>query len=60
MNQKILSFFLSLISGIVFSQISGTVSDDENNPLPGASVVIKGTTKGATTDFDGFFPLMLT
>lgn len=36
--------------------ISGTVSD-ENGPLPGVSVVVKGTTKGAATDFDGKYSL---
>lgn len=33
-------------------QVSGTVSDSAG-PLPGASVVVKGTTQGKTTDFDG-------
>ncbi|MGN7515835.1 MAG: SusC/RagA family TonB-linked outer membrane protein [Allomuricauda sp.] len=35
--------------------ISGTVTDDVGNPLPGASIVEKGTTNGAQTDFDGNF-----
>jgi hypothetical protein len=42
----------------IFAQtkVSGTVMDGENNePLPGASVMIKGTQDGATTDFDGKF-----
>jgi len=34
--------------------VSGTVSD-ANGPLPGASVVVKGTTNGTTSDFDGKF-----
>ena len=36
--------------------ISGTVSD-ESGALPGVSVVIKGTTKGTQTDFDGKYSL---
>ena len=40
--------------------MGGTISDAENNPLPGASVVIKGTTTGATTDFDGAFNINAT
>ena len=41
-----------------YSQISGTVIDEEaNQPLPGATVVIKGTQIGTTTDFDGFFSI---
>lgn len=37
--------------------LSGTVSDTNGTPLPGASVVIKGTTTGTQTDFDGNFTL---
>ncbi len=36
--------------------VSGTVSD-ASGPLPGASVVVKGTTNGTQTDFDGNFTL---
>ncbi|HDZ13578.1 hypothetical protein LCGC14_1311550, partial [marine sediment metagenome] len=36
---------------------TGIVLDDEGAPLPGASVVVKGTTTGATTDFDGNFSI---
>ncbi|MRX62782.1 SusC/RagA family TonB-linked outer membrane protein [Maribacter luteus] len=37
-------------------EVSGTVSD-ANGPLPGASVVEKGTTNGTQTDFDGNFTI---
>ena len=37
-------------------EVSGTVSD-ANGPLPGASVVVKGTTTGTQTDFDGNYTL---
>jgi TonB-linked SusC/RagA family outer membrane protein len=37
--------------------IQGTVTDDQAQPLPGASVVVKGTTNGVQTDFDGNFTL---
>lgn len=36
-------------------QLSGTVLDENQSPLPGASIVIKGTNIGASTDFDGIF-----
>ena len=36
--------------------VTGTVSD-ASGPLPGASVVVKGTTNGAQTDFDGNYTL---
>ncbi len=46
-----------LCFGLVEAQeVSGTVSD-ANGPLPGASVVVKGTTTGTQTDFDGNYTL---
>ena len=44
---------------ITFAQsktISGNVSD-ESGPLPGVSVIIKGTTTGTETDFDGNYSM---
>ncbi|MDL5512840.1 TonB-dependent receptor [Arenibacter sp. M-2] len=49
-------FLLGMV-GITNAQIKGTVLDEEGNPLPGASIVIKGTTTGTTTDFDGNFTI---
>ena len=37
--------------------VSGTISDADGNPLPGANIVEKGTTNGVTADFDGNFTL---
>ncbi len=37
--------------------VEGTIMDENNDPLPGASVIVKGTTNGMTTDFDGKFKL---
>lgn len=37
--------------------ISGTVTDDTGAPLPGANVVVKGTTNGTQTDFDGNYTI---
>lgn len=53
-----LAFFLcfSLI-GMAQIQISGKVTDKANLPLPGANVIIKGTSTGAQTDFDGEFSI---
>ena len=35
--------------------ISGTVTDSEKNPIPGAGVLIQGTVEGTMTDLDGHF-----
>ncbi len=37
--------------------ISGKITDQKGEPLVGVNVVIKGTTKGTTTDLDGNFQL---
>ncbi len=37
--------------------ITGTVRDEEGQPLSGATILIKGTSSGTTTDFDGSFSL---
>lgn len=46
-----------LCFGLVGAQtVSGTVSD-ATGPLPGANIVVKGTTNGTQTDFDGNYTL---
>ncbi len=55
-------FVLFLLSGsCLFAQsktISGTVTaEDIGGPVPGASVLVKGTTNGTSTDFDGNYSL---
>src|SRR5215831_1186557 len=37
--------------------ISGKVTDDKGQPVPNASVIIKGSTKGTTTSSDGNFSI---
>ena len=53
------SFVCSLFLMSMHAQVSvtGTVSDSQNEPLIGASIVVKGTTNGAITDVDGKFML---
>src|SRR5690606_39189264 len=38
-------------------QISGAVIDEDGGPLPGVTVLVKGTTTGTTTDFDGNYSI---
>jgi TonB-linked SusC/RagA family outer membrane protein len=55
----ILTLFLALIVQISFAQektISGTVTD-ETGPLPGVSILKKGTTLGVETDFNGKYSI---
>lgn len=37
--------------------VTGTVMDESHEPLPGASILVKGEGKGAATDIDGHFTL---
>ncbi|HPR31037.1 MAG TPA: TonB-dependent receptor [Prolixibacteraceae bacterium] len=56
----ILLFFLLIIHTFAFGQgiqITGMVSDDSGQPLPGVNVVLKGSTVGTTTDFNGNYIL---
>jgi iron complex outermembrane receptor protein len=57
MKNLITVLSMILMVSITFAQQSGVVVDENNDPLPGASVVIKGTTTGTTTDFDGKFSI---
>ncbi|MUH37239.1 SusC/RagA family TonB-linked outer membrane protein [Zobellia amurskyensis] len=43
----------------VFAQgtITGNITDATDLPLPGASIVVKGTTNGTTSDFDGNYEI---
>jgi len=53
-------FFVAIMlaSSVIFAQttITGTVSDS-SGPLPGATVMVKGTTNGVNTSFDGDYTL---
>ncbi|WP_040756145.1 SusC/RagA family TonB-linked outer membrane protein [Winogradskyella psychrotolerans] len=50
----LLMLFISVCSFAQQIEINGIVtSESDGMPLPGASVIIKGTSRGTTTDFDG-------
>ncbi|KIC94052.1 TonB-dependent receptor [Flavihumibacter solisilvae] len=38
-------------------QVTGSVKDNQGRPLEGVSVVVQGTTRGASTNKDGFFSI---
>ncbi|MDH7446004.1 TonB-dependent receptor [Aquimarina sp. 2201CG14-23] len=52
-------FVVGIVSAQETGSIAGTLLDKEanNQPLPFANVLIKGTTKGTTTDFDGLYTI---
>jgi TonB-linked SusC/RagA family outer membrane protein len=63
MRQKLkglMVLFFTLALQFTFAQerkITGTVSDHAGIPLPGVSVLVKGTQSGAQTDFDGKYSI---
>lgn len=58
-KQLFFTISMMLLSYTAFGQngLTGQVIDSNNMPLPGVSVVIKGTTVGTITDFDGNYSL---
>ena len=55
---SILTAFLALFSVISRGQnISGVVTDEENRPIPGAFVLVKGTSNGTASDQVGNYTL---
>lgn len=53
---KNLCYFLTFLFSInvaLAQSVSGVVVDEDNQAIPGVSISVKGTNKGATTDFDG-------
>ena len=53
------SFLLVFAFGfsVQAQSISGTVSDENGVPLPGATVLVEGTQNGVSTDFDGNYSI---
>jgi TonB-linked SusC/RagA family outer membrane protein len=59
LSLKLLLFSLVFFPLMAFSQqISGTITDGATSlPLAGANIIIKGTSTGTTSDFDGNFSI---
>lgn len=61
MRAMILIFLLSVYS-VAYAgttgKLSGRVLDKQKEPLPGASIVLVGTTLGAAADLDGYYNIL--
>ena len=56
----ILTLLLALVVQLTFAQektISGTVTDNTGLPLPGVNIIVKGTSNGTQSDFDGNYSI---
>lgn len=59
--KTILKIMMLFCCAISFSQttVKGKVTDNTGQPLPGANVIVVGTTTGTITDFDGAYTLIV-
>ena len=57
--KTILKIFILLFGVVSFAQttVTGTINDESGLPLPGANIIVVGTSSGAISDFDGKFSL---
>lgn len=56
----IMTLFLVLVGQLLFAQqktITGTITDESGVPVAGVNILIKGTTSGTQSDFDGNYSL---
>ncbi len=56
----ILTLLLAFVVQLTFAQektISGTVTDNSGLPLPGVNIIVKGTSNGTQSDFDGNYSI---
>ena len=56
-NLLLVALFFMAATVMGQTKVTGTVVDENNQPLPGSSVLEKGTTNGTESDFDGQFTL---
>jgi hypothetical protein len=60
-NITLCILFFLLCSSYAYSQaiLTGTIKDENNQPLPGANIYIKDTSMGTAADADGSFSLQV-
>ena len=56
-NLLLVALFFATATVLGQTKITGKVVDQTNEPLPSASIVVKGTTNGTSSDFDGNFTI---
>ena len=56
----ILTLFIALVAHTLYAQdrsVSGTITDQAGLPLPGVNIIVKGTTTGTQSDFNGKYSI---
>lgn len=54
-TEKVVNERTTIKLSLIQKQIKGTVLDETGNPLPGANIIVKGTSVSAQTDYNGAF-----
>ncbi|MDW5290395.1 TonB-dependent receptor [Formosa sp. PL04] len=59
LKKQLVLYVVLLLNTALFAQdvVSGMVTDENAQPIPGVNVLVVGTTRGASTDFDGKYEL---
>ncbi|MFH6767500.1 TonB-dependent receptor [Gaetbulibacter aquiaggeris] len=50
-------FILTAFGALAQGTITGVVSDEDSQPLPGVNIIVKGTSNGVSTNFDGEYSI---
>lgn len=60
MKNQVLLFLLAFCLQVTAQEhlVSGVVTDAANTPIPGVNVIVKGTSKGTQTNFDGQYSIV--
>ena len=61
LTKTLLTLHLMFLCVLTFAQqgtVSGVLKDNSDIPIPGANVVVKGSNKGVSTDFDGKYSIV--
>jgi TonB-linked SusC/RagA family outer membrane protein len=54
----LMAFIVTISSAIAQKQVTGKVTDDSGQPLPGATIVVKGTTNGTVSNTNGNYSIL--
>ncbi|MEM9859273.1 MAG: carboxypeptidase-like regulatory domain-containing protein [Bacteroidota bacterium] len=57
MKPSLTLLFILIGTSLLAANLQGTITDEKNNPLPGATVIILGTAKGVTANSEGFYEI---
>ena len=58
----ILAALTFMVNAVAIGQqqmVTGTVADEQGNPMPGVNILVKGTSTGTTTDVDGNYAIQV-